>query len=63
MRTAQSEAYLVAATVARVSFPVLGIRCKPLGNSFNPLTLIYHLTNRYGYGNLSKIGSADSAPV
>ena len=32
--------------------PVLGIRCKPLGNSFNPLPLIYHLTNRYGYGNL-----------
>src|SRR5882757_10008464 len=43
--------------------PVLGIRCKPLGNSFNPLPLIYHLTNRYGYGNLIRIGSADSAPA
>ena len=40
------------AAVAFVSFPVLGIRCKPLGNSFNPLPLIYHLTNKYGYGNL-----------
>ncbi len=33
-------------------FPFWEFRCKPLGNSFNPPPLIYHLTNRYRCGNL-----------
>ena len=36
-----------------VSIPVVGIRCAPSLNPFNPQSLISHLTNSNGCGNMS----------
>jgi hypothetical protein len=44
------------------SFPVVGIRCTPPHNPFNPQSLISHLTNSNGCGNLIP-GSVNVSPL